>query len=302
MNAASNWRYLLAQQLTPVYAANPHVAAVIVGGSTARGHADHFSDIELGVFWHHPPSDDDRRMAASHIHGDLIYLYPYNADEEVWSDDYTLGRNHADIPKSGVLLEVVHYTTDYLNRTFDAVLQHHNPDDLKQNLIAGVLDGVPLYNAALVHQWQGRATTYPDDLAVAVVQRHAQIDHFWRWEMWLERGPNLMMLYQSYTQVQQKILHMLLGINRIYYFGFKWLEVVAERLLYKPDNLVPRLNRVFQIAPAEGSRELTALVDETYDLIEQHLPQIDIAWLRSVFHYQRPIWEVTPPFTAATAL
>lgn len=51
MNDASQWRYKLAQQVAPIYAANPHVAAVLVGGSTARGHAGRFSDIELGVFW-----------------------------------------------------------------------------------------------------------------------------------------------------------------------------------------------------------------------------------------------------------
>ena len=52
MNIANQWRPAFARQLSPIFAANPHVAAVILGGSTARGHADGYSDIELGVFWH----------------------------------------------------------------------------------------------------------------------------------------------------------------------------------------------------------------------------------------------------------
>ena len=60
MNAASQWRHNLAHPLAPIYAANPHVAAVLLGGSTARGHADRYSDIELGVFWHQPPTDAER--------------------------------------------------------------------------------------------------------------------------------------------------------------------------------------------------------------------------------------------------
>jgi len=302
MNAASQWRYVLAQQIAPVYAANPHVAAVLLGGSTARGHADRYSDIELGVFWHQSPTDTDRQTAANQINGDLVRLYPYDPGEEVWSDDYMLGRRHPDQPKSGILVEVVHYTTDFLNRTFDAVLQHSNPDALKQNLIAGVVDGVPLHHADQVQDWKARAASYPDELAVAVVNRYALIDHFWRWEMWLARSTNLMQLYHSYAQVQQQLLHVLLGLNRVYYFGFKWLDVVAERLRHKPDDLVRRFSQVYQVAPAEGARELIALVEETYMLVEQHLPQVDVAWLRAVFQYQRPIWDEPPPTYSETAL
>jgi len=302
VNAASQWRHALVQQLAPIYAANPHVAAVLLGGSTARGHADRYSDIELGVFWHQPPTESDRQMAAARISGDLIALYPYDPSEEVWCDDYMLGRVHPDQPKTGVLVEVVHYTTDCLNRTFNAVLEQHRPDALKQNLIAGVVDGVALYNADLVQHWKARATPYPDGLAIAVVNQYAQIDHFWRWEMWLERNANLMMLYQSFAQVQHKLLHMLLGLNRVYYFGFKWLDVVAERLRYKPADLVQRLGRVYQVEPANGAQQLSTLVEESYDLVEQHLPQVDVAWLRAVFHYRRPLWDHAPPVSSKTAL
>jgi predicted nucleotidyltransferase len=295
MNEASQWRHTFAQPLASIYAANPHVAAVLLGGSTARGHADRYSDIEVGVFWHQPPTDTDRQTAANAINGDLVRLYLYDPGEEVWCDDYMLGRHHPDQPKSGVLVEVVHYTTDFLNRTFDAVLQDYNPDALKQLLIAGVVDGVPLYHGELVQHWKDRVAMYPDGLALAVIQQHAIIDHFWRWEMWLARSTNLMQLYHSYVQVQHQLLHVLLGLNRVYYFGFKWIDVVAERLRYKPDDLVRRLSRVYQVAPDQGAHELTALVEETYTFVEQQFPQVDVAWLRSVFRYRRPVWDDAPP-------
>lgn len=296
MNVASQWRSALVQQLASVYAANPHVVAVMLGGSTARGHADRYSDIEVGVFWQQPPTDAERQAAASAIQGDLVRLYPYEPAEAVWCDDYMLGRAHPDQPKSGVLVEVVHTTTDSLDRIFDAVLQAHNPDLVKQNVVAGILDSVPLYNPALVQAWQGRIAVYPESLAMAVIKRYGIIDHFWRWEMWLERGVNLMMLYQSYAQVQQQILHLLLGLNRVYYFGFKWLDVVAERLVQQPIDLVPRLRQVYQLEPAAGAHALAALVEETYGLIETQLPAIDVDRLRSIFRYRRPVWDQAPPF------
>ncbi|MBK7896149.1 MAG: hypothetical protein IPJ90_14985 [Anaerolineaceae bacterium] len=293
MNIASQSRFALAKNLAPIYASNPRVAAVLVGGSTARGHADRFSDIELGVFWHHPPTDADREIAARQIQADFVRLHPYDPTEEVWCDNYLLGR-HADQPKTGLLVEVVHYTTDFLSRTFHDVLELHNPDLAKQNLIAGVLSSIPLYQIETVEEWKSRASPYPDPLAVAMIKRHAQIDHFWRWQMWIERSNNLMQLYQSYTQVQQQLLHVLLGVNRVYYFGFKWLDVVVKQLEHRPDDLLRRLRQVYEVAPAEGAQELSALVEETYIIIAQQFPQVDVKWLRNVFYHQRSLWNEAP--------
>ncbi len=295
MNTASSWRQALVRRIVPIYAANPHVAAIILGGSSARGHADQYSDIELGIFWRTPPTDADRSAFVDRIGADLVGIYPYEPTEEVWCDDYMLGRVAPDQPQSGVLVEVVHATVESMDRTLDAVLKRYDPDLLKQNVIAGLLDAVPLSGQDLVQRWQHRAAAYPAELAVAVIQAHATIDHFWCWEMWLQRGENLMMLYQAFSQVEQQVLHMLLGLNRVYYFGFKWIDVVIGRLRLAPPELADRLQRVYQVAPADGVQQLVALVEETYDLVERHVPQIDVAWLRQVFAYRRPTWEQPPP-------
>jgi hypothetical protein len=157
------------------------------------------------------------------------------------------------------------------------------------------LDGVPLKASNSSEHWKTRAMNYPDGLAVAVVRRHAQIDHFWRWQMWLQRGPNMMMFYKSFVQIEEKILHMLLGLNRVYYFGFKWLDVVISRMSIKPADLAQRLQEAYTLPPEDGAKSIAKLVDETYALIEQHMPEIDVRWLRRVFHYERPSWEKKPP-------
>jgi predicted nucleotidyltransferase len=295
MNQASQWRQAIAHRLAQVYAANPHVAAVALGGSTARGHADAYSDIELGVFWRQPPTEQERQAAVEQIGADLLRLYPYEPDEAIWSDDYMIGRVAPNAAKSGVLVEVAHSLDEHVERTLTQVLHDHDPDQWKHNLIAGIVDGVALHGIDQIQHWRARAAAYPTELAVAVVKRHAQIDHFWRWEMLLQRGENLMLLYQMFSQVQQQLLHVLLGLNRVYWFGFKWLDVVVERLAIAPDNLAARLSQVYHVPPAEGAQQLAALVEETYDLVEQHLPQIDGAWLRAVFRYRRPVWEREPP-------
>jgi hypothetical protein len=103
-----------------------------------------------------------------------------------------------------------------------------------------------------------------------------------------------MMVYQLFSQVEQKILHVLLGLNHVYYFGFKWLDVVIERLQIAPLDLAERLKRIYHVVPSVGAQQLTALVEETYDLVEMHLPDVDVEWLRRVFRHRRTFWERAP--------
>ena len=298
MNQASQWRHDIGVQLGTLYANNPKVAAVMLGGSSARGHADPYSDMELGVFWHADPTHADRQQVVDAAHADLGRLYDYDSDECVWSDDYFMGRDTSGQPRTGVLVEIAHYTADFMEQTLNKVLNDYSTDELAHNLIAGVVDGLPLHGAALLENWKTRAAAYPYELSLAMVRRYGIIDHFWRWEMYLARGENLMLLYQSFSQVQQRILFMLLGLNRVYFFGFKWLDVVADRLPLKPDHLTDRLRQVYKVPPDEGARLLTELIEETFTLVETHLPEIDIKRLREIFHYRRPFWSHSP-FDAA---
>ena len=291
----SQWRKELVKQAAEIYQANPYVDAIILGGSTARNHADRFSDVEIGVFWHQPPTDKERHEMAKQTGGDVLRLYPYDEHEQVWSDDLMLGRKSIAEANSGVLLEVAHYTNKFVEDTLEEVLVKHNPDELKQNLISGILDGIPLKTSNSLERWKSQAMNYPDGLAIAVVRRHAQIDHFWRWQMWLQRGPNMLMFYKSFVQIEEQILHMLLGLNRVYFFGFKWLDVVISRMSIKPSDLAHRFQEVYTLPPEDGANSIVKLVDETYALIEQHMPEIDVRWLRRVFHYERPSWEQKPP-------
>jgi hypothetical protein len=84
-------------------------------------------------------------------------------------------------------------------------------------------------------------------------------------------------------------------MNHIYYFGFKWLDVVVDRLTIKPADLSRRLRQGYQVKPADGAQQLVALVEETYDLVEQHVPGIDVERLRRIFRNKRPFWEQPPP-------
>jgi predicted nucleotidyltransferase len=60
MTQVSQGGLAIANQIAAAYRDNPNVLVVMVSGSVARGHADSYSDLEIGIFWTHPPSDDER--------------------------------------------------------------------------------------------------------------------------------------------------------------------------------------------------------------------------------------------------
>ena len=294
MNAASEWRLAIGRRVGAAYAANPSVAAVIVGGSAARGHADRFSDIEIGAFWHRPPSEEERGAAAERAAAYVHRLYPYEEDEEVWSDDLFVGQRREGEPTTGVLIEIPHYTVEYVERVLSSVLERYDTSDSKQSLISAILAGVPVSGGEIIEGWRARAKVYPRGLGVAMVRRYAQIDHFWRTEMFQKRGGNMLLLYDTFVQVAKKLLYVLLGLNGVYYSGFKWVHLLAADMKVAPRDFERRMQGVFRLEPEQGARELEALVEETYALIEAEMPEVDVEWLRRVFRYKREPWDGAP--------
>jgi hypothetical protein len=201
----------------------------------------------------------------------------------------------ANQPKTGVLIELPNHTTEFINRVLDDVLVHHDPSLLKQNLVAGIHQAVPLHGEDLLSAWKARTAAYPDGLAQAVVKTHAVIDHYWRQAALLERNRNLMLIHGTFAQVHQRLLHCLLAVNRCYYFGFKWLDEVVAHLRIAPPHLTTCIRRAYETDPVVAIRETARLVEQVYDLIETYVPGADVPWLRRVFRYQRPAWDHAPP-------
>src|SRR5258708_12542416 len=84
MNEASQWRLKIARQVAPIIATNPQVQAIMLAGSTSRGRADRYSDIEIGVFWSGPPSDQERMAHIEPPARGFCELDPYNPEEKIW--------------------------------------------------------------------------------------------------------------------------------------------------------------------------------------------------------------------------
>src|SRR5687767_4797914 len=107
MDIPQDERWRVAQAIAGAYAADPAVTAVLCGGSTGRGHADRWSDLEIGVFRSGPPDEAWRRQVITDLGGADPRLFAYDPDERVWFDEWWWGGGAG----SGLLVEVVQMTT-----------------------------------------------------------------------------------------------------------------------------------------------------------------------------------------------
>lgn len=242
------------------------------------------------MIWATPPTDADRRDAIAAAGGDLVWLYPVEEEgRPVWADAWKIGR-HADSPFTGVEVDMHHFLAASIEETLSDVVGGFDPDVMKQSLVGAILTGIPLHGPELVQSWQRRAATYSDQLRVAVVRAHAQIEGLWRLEAYCARR-NPVAGYGVLAAAHEELLHTLLGLNRVYFSGFKSLDAVTADLQIAPRDLLDRLGASYPLRLGTSKETLTALVEDTHDLIEEHIPEIDVGRLREILRYERPLWD-----------
>ncbi len=276
MQEESLWRYALAQQIASHAHANPKVAAVLVEGSVARGYADRFSDIDLAVFWAEPPTAQEHRDILTRAAGRYRHPSPSHREAASWETRTV---------REGVAIDVRHTTVAATEGLLAAVLEHADPRLSKQQRLAALRSALPLVNPTLITRWQQQAAAYPYELAVAMVRTHLRFRPAWEQEQLAERH-DVLVLYDSLCTAQKQLLLVLLGLNRLYYPGWRWMDRLLNQLQATPPNLSPRLKQLFAIVsidPLASAYQLHELIEETFRLVEIHLGEVDTQAARERF-------------------
>jgi hypothetical protein len=291
---AATWRRAAVRPVLDAYAVCTAVDAVMLSGSTARGDADRWSDTEVGVFWSRPPTARERAALAGAAHATDIRMVTGEEANPPWYDHLYLGAGRPD----GLMVEVVHTLTTVVEDTLDTVLGRCEPDPQGLDAVKGIVDGCEVSGAGaeIVAGWKARAATYPRGLAIAVVRRDGAIEQFWRWRMLVERD-NPLLLAREFTRVASQLLNVLHALNGCYCghpSAFKRLDAMEHELTMAPPGLAGRLRAAFTLPAPDGAAVLRGLVEETYDLIEFHLPEVDVERLRALFRSERRPLETLP--------
>ncbi|MBD1865057.1 MULTISPECIES: DUF4037 domain-containing protein [Trichocoleus] len=287
MTEHSAWRISLAHEIAPAFTANPKVAACFVFGSAALGIADQYSDLELGFIWSQLPSVEELQATAQNVGVTGWEIEPYGEAKQAWLEQFYL---------YGMKVEAGHWAQHTMDNIVIDVVERY---DVSQNgllfenqAIASHLQrAVVLHGADRIKQWQAQLSPYPKELAVAMVQKHLKFRPFDGQHILTERL-EIPMLYENNCAIVRWLLNILFGINRTYHPGFKWTRYFVDEMSIKPPKFFARLERVFQSDATSGTHELRQLVDETFDLVEQCLPEVDLKQQRATFSQLYARWKL----------
>ncbi|MGN6795740.1 MAG: DUF4037 domain-containing protein [Streptosporangiaceae bacterium] len=277
-----NWRLEAAEELANRYRNSPGLVAVLVGGSVGRGYPDRWSDLELGVFWRGPPTDDVLIGLVDQVGGRDRRRWADDPGEHAAAEEFWLG-----CPAGrGLLVELQHQTLGDATALLDDLIENLNPEPYSLTVASALNRGVALVGAAELAPLRERVASYPRQLAIAVAATHGQIDNFWRWQMLAERD-QLLALRAHYAEAAERLSQLLFAVNRRWWPGRKWLLRELASLEHLPANLVDGLQMAANAPASDAAAVLTELIEASYDLSERLLPGLDVTRLRQIFRFQR---------------
>src|SRR5260370_22051402 len=206
--------------------------------------------------WEEAGGERERRGVMKRVGGRGWEVFPYNREEAWWSEEFEV---------TGVTIDVRHVGVEATERILADVLERCDPSLAKQQHIAALLSALPLSDPSVLTRWQQRAKVYPYQLAVAMVRAHLLFRTGWEKEMVAARN-DLLALYEAFCTIEKHLLLVLMGLNRIYYPGFRWVDRLIEQMPIAPLNLAPRFKQAFGIVsidPLAGVYQLHELIEET---------------------------------------
>src|SRR5262249_47283394 len=142
-------------------------------------------------------------------------------------------------------VDLRHMPAARMSQVLTDVLERGDLSEERQQIIAAMQHGVTLDGAARIERWQARAAGYPGCLARAIVHKYLALPPWWSVPMMAERG-DLPLVYGAFKEATERIFGALLGLNRVYHPGVKWLERTLATLPVVPTDLAGRLKQVFR--------------------------------------------------------
>jgi predicted nucleotidyltransferase len=263
----------LSRQVLAVFDAWPSVVATTIGGSVARGVADPCSDVDVFVYCDSLPSEEDSREVVSTLGGEW-WTRSIRKHGEARRDTFGFGDERFDVE---------HVLVSRVESELDRILG--TPDWEKQQFVGGFYDCIPVTGLEIANAWIDRVKAYPDGLQTVMINQHLIIEPLWvsyelhKWrDDWFYAQKSLM-------TAMERVMGILLGVNRLYKpsNGFKRIQRLTGAMKIAPERLGDRLRETFGLPTVEALNHLADIVEETFDLVEQHCPQIDVGPARNEF-------------------
>ncbi|MBD0335651.1 MAG: hypothetical protein ICV62_09190 [Cyanobacteria bacterium Co-bin13] len=284
MNTRNQYLMALAKRNVKAYIANPKTRAVMVAGSVAEGLCDEYSDCDMSIYYEEMPSEEELDLARQQNGGSERLWVLGDPSEDALVESYLV---------NGVECQFGHVTIAQWEKDMAAVAEEMDVRSPLFKAMSGTLSGIPLYGEPLIRQWQANLVNFPEPLAKRMVEDYLKFFPIWGVQPKLARRDALLWYHQILVESAQNLLGVLSGLNRLYYstFQFKRMGKWVAQMEIAPRNLAPRLEGLFGSDPTVAVQQLEALVQETVELVELHMPQIDTSAAKGRLGWRQQPWE-----------
>ena len=159
-------RVELADRIAPAWTALPGVEAVVISGSVARGLADDWSDLELGVYWAEPPTTATRDIAVTALGAQVTRRLSHGEGDGWFGVD--------NLRVHGFQVDVAMNTVGGIEGTMGRVVAGEDLSDASADLVGILAEIIPLAGHDRVRAWQ-HSLVFGDALRVAVLEHQLRL-------------------------------------------------------------------------------------------------------------------------------
>jgi len=273
LNEASLWRIEFATELVQYYIPQKNIRMIVLGGSPPKGLSDSYSDLDIVVYWDNIDFEWLESVPLKQVGGDRFFLRRMSELEEIYLEQYYF---------NGLKVDIGHVTMKMWNHWVEDVMVNLETTPDKQKSLGGFLDSKALHGEDLVNEWKERIATYPEELGRRMIKQNFR---FFVHGSLVNQGykrDDLLFFHDGLCLTLKKMLGILAGLNRIYFSTDdpRWIAYELERMPIKPKDAWKRMKAVLESDGEKAVGILDGLVDDMMDLVEKHVPGIDLTKMR----------------------
>jgi hypothetical protein len=275
----------LARRIAAPFVDAGAVAAMIVG-STAKGTADEWSDLDLVLFYDVWPGRSALDGARRSLDPSDVVTLGGDLDGEVYLEQMLVG---------GVACQLVHQTMAAWQETVAVVLDELDVASPVQKALSGLHEGVPIHGDSLIASLRA-AAAYPERLRVRMVEANLGVCPLWRLQDGLARRDAELWQRSELVAGLQRVLAIVAGVNAVYFstFQLKHVAALAASLRVAPPGLAERIDAALVAPMPVAAAELERLLDETLAIVESELPAVDVTAARRGIGMRASPWSPAP--------
>lgn len=253
------------------------VHAILIGGSVAKGWADDYSDIEIGLFYKTLPSLTDRQGIVERVSGTgAMFSKP---DSNGLITDYFF--------VDGLQVDLWHCSDEVIDRFINNIDTDPLPNATQETLWV-IQNGIVLKDSPQLAKWRSKLH-FPMIKRQEVVALHLSAITSPDLKLFACRH-DLPVYYGLISGIQKRMGLLLFALNGTFSVDFKSLEHSLKLMPIKPENCWERFDAIYKAPLLEGAEMMESLITDTVALVKHHMPEVSTEKKHAFDGHRRQRW------------